>query len=346
MDKKFYICAAIVLLIALLALLAIKNLEIYPKKARVLPSREALSNNFYALERWLDASGRPVRVETRYDPVKIAAAPEKVIVALSSACLWENADEHIRPWMEKGGCLVISVDYSEGEIDAELLNFLSGFGIGIMEIDDYENFTSESISDFYNDIYFTVEGDSNIITVNDSRGNARLAELSLGEGALVVTGKLRFMQNYSLSRDINARQSWALTGARAGEDGGGVLFIRDKILPKSLFGKLIERGNLVPIAVSSLLLLFLIFWKVIPVFGLVFEEKRISSRPIKERFTAEIRFLKKYGALGHYLETYKRELKLLFLEHETDKTLPYRELINQLQKYETIQEGKRWNRQI
>ena len=57
------------------------------------------------------------------------------------------------------------------------------------------------------------------------------------------------------------------------------------------------------------LLIILGFWMVIPMFGLVSEEKQRSSRPIKDRFNAEIRFLKKYKALDYYLDIYKREQK-------------------------------------
>jgi hypothetical protein len=84
---------------------------------------------------------------------------------------------------------------------------------------------------------------------------------------------------------------------------------------------------------------------VIPVFGLVFYEKQKTSRPIRERFTAEIRFLKKYGALNHYLEVYERELKL-GENREINKTYSYRELINKLRYYETMPEDVKWNSQI
>jgi hypothetical protein len=345
MDKRFFICAAIILFFALLGLLAYNKLEIYSQKKFALPSREVLANKYAALERWLNETGRPVRIETQFNPVKITDSPEKVVVALSSACQWENADDLIRPWIEQGGYIVISVDYDEDTLDINLLEFLSGFGIGIIEIDDNENYYGESIPDFYNDIYFTVENKDKVFTINDNHGNTRLVEITLGEGALAIISRLRFMQNNNLNRNVNARLSWDLTGARTSGDGAGVLFIRDKYIPKALFGKIMEKGNLIPVGVSALLLIFLGFWMVIPVFGLVFYEKQKTSRPSRERFTAEIRFLKKYGALNHYLEVYERELKL-GEDRDINKTYSYSELIKKLRYYETMPEDVKWNSQI
>jgi len=88
-----------------------------------------------------------------------------------------------------------------------------------------------------------------------------------------------------------------------------------------------ERGNLLPVGISALLLIILGFWMAIPVFGLVTIEKQKSSRPIRDRFIAEIRFLKKYRALDHYLNVYEREKNP---EEKTEKKeYNYRELINQ-----------------
>jgi hypothetical protein len=345
MDKRFFICAAIILFFALLGLLAYNKLEIYSQTRFTLPSREALANNYFAMERWLNETGRPVRIETRYNPAKIAATEEKVVVALSSACQWENADAVIRPWIEQGGYIVISVDYDEDALEINFLEFLSSFGIGIIEIDDNENYYGESIPDFYNDIFFTVDNEDKVFTINDNHGNARLVEIPLGEGALTVISRPRFMYNTSLNRNANARLSWDLTGARTGGDGAGVLFIRDKYIPKALFGKIMEKGNLIPVCFSAFLLIFLGFWMVIPVFGLVFYEKQKTSRPIRERFTAEIRFLKKYGALNNYLEVYERELKL-GENREINKTYSYKELIKKLRYYESMPEDVKWNSQI
>ena len=89
-----------------------------------------------------------------------------------------------------------------------------------------------------------------------------------------------------------------------------------------------EKGNLFPVVISAIILIVMGFWMVIPVFGLVSVEKQRTSKPIRERFTAEIRFLKKYRALDHYLDVYGREQNLSNV-CEKKKTYNYRELINQ-----------------
>jgi len=340
MDKRLYICAAVILIFALLGLLAYSKLELFSRKISTLPSREVLANNFFAMEQWLNSAGRRVRIEKQYNSEKIAAAPERVVVAQSSACAWKNADTIIPPWIEKGGFLVITLD---DDTDEALLFFLSGFGISIEEIDVNESHNREMIPDFTNDIYFSFDNEDEVFTINDSQGNARLAEISLGEGALTVIGRPRFMYNDYLSRDINARLAWDLTGARANENQG-VLFIRDRYIPKALFGKIMERGNLAPVGISALLIIFLGFWMVIPAFGLVLNEKQKTARPIRQRFIAEIRFLKKYRSLNHYVTVYERELKLEG-DPEMSKTYKYRELINKLREYESMPEGVKWNSQ-
>jgi len=48
---------------------------------------------------------------------------------------------------------------------------------------------------------------------------------------------------------------------------------------------------------------------VIPGFGLVKWDDEKPSRPLRERFLAEGRFLKRYGALDFYSQAYVREIK-------------------------------------
>jgi hypothetical protein len=106
-----------------------------------------------------------------------------------------------------------------------------------------------------------------------------------------------------------------------------VVFVFEQHVSKAMFGKIMERGNFLPAGVSALLLLITGFWMVIPVFGLVSAEKQTTARPIKDRFAAEVRFLKKHGALTYYLEAY---------QSETKKTRKYRDLINL---YRSVQNG-------
>ena len=323
MDKRFLICAAVILLFALLGLLAYNKLEIYQYKTYISPSREAFANNYFAMEKWLNETGHPVRVEKQFSSAKLAAAAERVVMVQSKVCSWDNASEFIIPWIEQGGYLVVCMDY----FDENFLELLSGYGVGVEEKYGIRK-REESIPYFDNLVFFTVDDNADIFTINDDQGFARLVEISLGNGALTVTGMPVFMYNNNLKKDINASLAWNLTGARANGENMGVLFVWEIYIPKALFGKIMERGNLLPVGISAFLAIFLGFWMVIPVFGLVFAEKQRIARPIRERFIAEIRFLKKYGALDHHLDVYEREQNPGEMS-KNKKAYKYRELINQ-----------------
>jgi hypothetical protein len=336
MDKRIYICAAIVLLFAVLALFAYNNFEIREEKMPTSPVREVYTNSYYALERWLNETGHPVRVKKGGSPAEIMTIPEKAAVIHATAYNWQgDLKEIILPWIEKGNSLFICLDYYDLEnINKSLLEFLSGLGIE-PETTDTSVFKADDIPNFSYRIHFLVDEDAGIFTVRDSQGHARFAELSLGEGKLAITGLPFFMYNNNLENEINATLSWRLTGARATGGNTGVLFIIDRQIEKSIFGKIMERGNLLPLIFSALLAIILGFWMVIPVFGLVLEEKQKNSRPIRERFAAEISFLKKYKALDYYLDIYKREHKftgeqILSNASEAKEKYNYREIINKL----------------
>jgi len=329
MDKRIYICAAIILIFAILGILAYTHLEIYPRKKTVYPSREVFSNNYYAMEKWLKGEGHSVRYNNQFNFNKLPDISEKVIVANSRACSWENAEEII-PWIEQGGFLIICLD--NYVLDDYLEEFLFDFGIIIEKAswseDDLENNITFPVFDRY--LSLIVDEDYDIYTMKDSSGLIRLAELPVGNGILTITGRPYFMYNNRLRDEQNANLSWKLTGSRA-EGKNGVLIVRaknDYTPNKSMFGAIMERGNLVPIIISTIILLFAGFWMVIPVFGLVFIDKQKTARPIKDRFSAEIRFLKKHRALNYYLDVYEREHKITENKEKEEK-YKYRELINQ-----------------
>ena len=342
MDKRIYICAAVILIFSVLALLAYNYLEIYTEKTYSRPSREARFNNYYAMERWLNETGHSVHFENYFYPEMLTTVIERVVMIHSSAGYWDDADKFILPWIEQGGYLIISMDYFEHVYDELLLDFLSGLGITVEQGYPDEIVPDEHIPDFGKSLSFLFEDKDEIFSIRDTLGHARLVEVSIGNGALTVISTPLFMNNNNLKKNINADMTWNLTGARATGDNTGILFIRSyKDEKKSMFGKIMERGNLIPAGISAFLVIFLGFWMVIPVFGLVFDEKQRSSRPIKERFAAEISFLKKYKALDYYLEIYKRELQLeresrfereprFASNTEMKENYRYRELINKL----------------
>ncbi|MCL2809198.1 MAG: hypothetical protein FWD24_03920 [Treponema sp.] len=177
-------------------------------------------------------------------------------------------------------------------------------------------------SDFYDS--------NNIFSMKDENGIIKLVEIPIGLGSLTITGRPAFMDNYSIGIETNAALSWKLTAERANNENNGILFIRGQYreIKRSLFGPIMERGNFYPVIISVILLIILGFWMVIPMFGLVSEEKQMFSRPIKDRFNAEIRFFKKYKALDYYLDVYKREHKT-DEDNENKEKYNYEELINQ-----------------
>jgi hypothetical protein len=333
MNKRIIICAGLIFSLGLIGYVLYDNLEIYEDKTFSSPSRDVMSNNYYAMERWLNETGHPVRFEKNFTPAKLAEVEEKVVIVHSTASLWNNAQNLIIPWIEQGGYLIICLEYySTPFMDEKLSDFLFDFGItvgqGTVENNNpKEDLPDEPLPDFGRNIHFLIDNKDKILAMNDYNGNTRLVEIPAENGALVVTGIPYFMNNSFLYKEINARLAWKLTGARAEGSNTGVLIIRERHIPKNMFGKIMDKGNLLPIFISAIILIVLGFWMVIPVFGLTAVEKQRTSRPIRERFIAEIRFLKKHSALDHYLDVYERDQNPSSV-NENKKAYNYRELIN------------------
>ena len=337
MNKRIIICAVLIFFIALVGYVLYDNLEIYEDKTFLYPSRDVTSNNYYAMEKWLNETGHPVRFEKNFTPAKLTEVEEKVVIVHVSASRWDNARDYILPWI-KQGYLIICLDYyGTSFIDEKLSAFLSDFGITIGQGTPENNNSKEDSSDkpakeeplpdFGRNFYFLIDNKNDIFAMKDHNGNTRLVEIPAGDGALIVTGIPYFMNNSFLYKETNARLTWKLTGERAEGSNTGVLIIRERHIPKNMFGKIMDKGNLLPVFISAFLLIILGFWMVIPVFGLTAIEKQRTSRPIRERFIAEIRFLKKHSALDHYLEVYEREQNPSSV-NENKKAYNYRELIN------------------
>ena len=340
MSNKIYICAAIILLVCLGGVIIYTYFEIYPEEKTIYPSRETYNNSYLAAERWLEATGHNVRVIKEYSPKrKLTETAEKVVIVDPLMIHFEET-EKIISWVRQGHFLVLCHNYDGYFNDSAYNDFLGWFGITVknheFEKTDEETETAgisieEDRSSEPSDIptfdfyyYFYTEPQDtgyNVITMKDNDDNIRLVEIQIGDGAITAVGVPVFMRNLGLKEKNNAHLTWALTGARTDETNMGILFLRQTNAnsSKSLFGAVMERGNLKPVIVSALLLIFIGFWAVIPAFGLVTGDRQRNSRPIKDRFTAEIRFLKKYRALDYYMDTDKTE----------KKEYSYREIINQ-----------------
>jgi len=334
MDKhRIYIFIFIALFFAIIGALFHHYFEIYQHQRYIPPSREVSSNSFYAMEQWLKETGYNVRIEEHFFPGILRTA-EKVVIA-SSGTICHCDTEEIIEWIQQGNFLIITLSHNTND-NHHLYGFLADFGITV-EYSVPTHFFEEELIDFFSHadfqarISFLVEFRDDVTYIHDLFGIIRLVEVSKGNGALTVIGLPLFMYNFNIEKEVNAALAWQLTGGRFSAQSGsnnGVLFIRssNQRVQRSMFGAIMQRGNLVPIIISSLLLIFVGFWAVIPVFGLTAVEKQRTSRPIKDRFIAEIRFLKKHNALNYYLDVYERELTTA--SSKTEKTYNYNELIN------------------
>jgi hypothetical protein len=360
MSDKWIPFITAVLILALLTAAAYANLEVYPTTTRQGPSRQYMINSCFMLEKWLGRTGRPVRTLGQGNAARILGARDKIVLVCEPASFqWEGAAEQLKPWMEAGGWLLVPIGSFWGDDYQSFVQFFlksSGVDVTFSEDPLPEKRADDDRPDFSPLVRFhlTEAAGEQIFTAGEpwQGGEAvRLVQIPLGTGGLVVFGPPLFMMNNYLDREANARLAWELTGARTGKDHPGVLFIRRKDTVKSLFGKLMERGNLPPLAASLVLLIIVGFWMVIPVFGLVFWEKTSPGRPIRDRFLAETRFLKRYRGLHIYLEVYIQEIrrKLRGREAESEleaiekslqekRPLSYRELVRSLRILETMME--------
>ena len=356
MDKKIFITTAITLVIALIGLLCYNYFEIYEYKEPVYPAREVSNNSYYAAENWLKETGHQVRIVNELYTPQLAEINEKVIV-IHSRTLHINDPKEIKQWIADGGFFVLAVEQYSSNLNADITDFLLDYGISseytdnaviIRDTDEKKDEENEIIAedeteifsfpDFQNRITFIVENDEEFFSISDSAGNIKLAEFLIGDGALTIIGMPVFMNNYHIKKEANAVLTWSLTGGRFSEEipseEKGILFVRssNRNASNSLIETIMERGNLIPVIISAFLLIFLGFWMVIPGFGLVPEEKQRMSRPLKDRFTAEIRFLKKNHALNYYLKAFERGQ-----DSEKEEIYNYKELINQ---YRRLINGK------
>jgi len=318
--------------LGILAFTAWSLFEIYPTTREIPPSREARVNEYLALDRWLRGMGLPVRIESSGDLSTISRAKEKQIFIQASLFHWtDEAVDYLVHWVEEGGrlFLVLDVDYSREMDDEEPLSLLEQFGIALdteSDSSDYPHDSDQSfdeVPDYDSSVSFEVSGEEDALTLKDWDNVTRLVQVNRGNGKLTVTGRPRFLLSSYLDSAPNAWLAWAVFAADSapnnGEpqlieasfsgDEGGWFFIRGTTRVRGLLGNLFRQGNLAVLGVSVLVLLVVGFWTVIPGFGLVRGDGERPGKPLRERFLAEGRFLKRYGALELYRDAYVREIK-------------------------------------
>jgi hypothetical protein len=300
--------------LAMLGVFAYTQLEIYPRSRMVKPLREALENEYLALERWLARTGHSLRTESWGNPKTVLAAPEKTVFIQTSLFYWSgDAGDLLLPWIEEGGALIIALDTPWYDEDEDLALFLDRLGIARSPRGDQGAVPAYlGDPDFDWDTALELTGDAlpgETLVLTDHGGTVRLIRTSLGRGSVAVTGIPYFMRNFHLEKRQNAVMTWNLFSAGIAGENPGVLFIRGDKTIRSLWGKLAERGDFTFLVISIPLVLVIGFWMVLPGFGPVLQEEAEPLKSIRERFIAEGRFLKKYDALDTYLEIYVREIK-------------------------------------
>ncbi|MDR1933558.1 MAG: DUF4350 domain-containing protein [Spirochaetales bacterium] len=321
MRNRLLVFIVSLMILALIACGVYESFEVYPKQERLPPSREARRNTYLALERWLEKTGHPVRVLTDEPAAVPSAAGEAVCVAEASRIDWKQT-RGLFSWIEGGASLVLSLDRDSGG-SKELAAFLALLGVRRTAQSRTPRPASgnsrppgdspEVFPDFDSSVGLKPVKENPkrkaMVCRRDSGGTIRLITVSLGKGSVTVCGFPRFMMWRVLQEDKNSALAWELTGARDPANAG-VLFIRAGRVQENFYSTIRSHGELVFLIVSALTLIVVGFWMVIPVFGRPKPEVLRPGRPLRERFLAEARFLKKYGALESYLEVYIREIKL------------------------------------
>jgi len=263
--------------------------EISPVTKYSPPSREARVNEYLAMDRWLTGMGIPLRVETSGDLFMVSQAKEKNIFIQASLFNWtDEVVNYLAGWVEKGGTLLLVLDYPVWWRDEEPIILLDKFGIRAEEILPSRHDATET-----------------------RNGVTRSEQVKCGKGKIVALQDSNFMRSSNLDDGSNIRLAWALFASDSKPDNAesGWLFIRGKAKVRGLLGTIFQQGNFAVLLVSVLVLLAICFWAVIPGFGLVKWDNEKSLRPLRERFLAEGRFLKRYGALDFYSQAYVREIK-------------------------------------
>jgi hypothetical protein len=301
----------IALIMGFAVLFCITQLERVPFEKHISPSWEASSNPHLALERWMNAVGLAYRFLDAGDISLLLAAPEKTVFIQASSFDWtgsgENDDpEQFKQWVKDGGHLVLSVDTENWRLNG----LLEEFGI-IRYSGSAEPAPEDEPENPYNlhweEGFRVAEQKEGVedIAVLWKYGGIRLVHFSLGKGSFTVMGQPRFLEFFALKERDNADLTWNLL-FKPGKTGG-ILFFWGLGPDRHFFGALFDQGNPLAFFAAALLLVISGFWMVIPLFGRNKPVRKLPGKALRERFLAEGRFMKKYGALDTYLEIYRQE---------------------------------------
>ena len=330
MRRYLVITGIIAASATILGIIGFLLFEVYPVSRYVPPSREALENEYLALDRWLTQTGHPVRIKKTGTAAGLRGAAEKTALIEAASFDWSGgAAAELEAWVRGGRFLVVFLDGSgdtgERTLFFDALGITAAYGVlpnyheGSRE-DGHEKVTLDGSAVF---ALNEPEIPPGAVILRDRGDNTRLITIPLGEGSVTLTGVPYFMYSRNIEQRQNALLSWEMTGARDPENRG-VLFIRGERRRGSgsagmgageqdrrpdFFEKLARRGRITALVISILFLIVVGFWMVIPRFGVLERDDPGMGKPLRDRFLAEARFLKKHRSLGAYLEVYIRELK-------------------------------------
>ena len=327
----------VVAALGIIALLGWHFFEIHSVRRAVPLSPQARSNEYLALDRWIQSAGITARTVRSASLSTIAAARERHIFTQSSLFPWTlEAVQYLARWIEEGGTLFLILD-DHSEWDGIWHNgrylphpLLEEFGIDAMEETSGSLWNrSIPLPSFENSISFESFWGEYAMNLKDHDGITRLVQVNRGTGSLIVSANPRFLLSTHLDHEPNAHLAWALfvENAEPGNEGGW-LFIRGAARTQGLWGSLFRYGNIAVVAVSALVLLVVGFWAAIPTFGILRGDNERPGKPLRERFAAEGRFLKRYGALNFYQHAYITQIKRRLAKKENLST--HDEITNRL----------------
>ncbi|MCL2093660.1 MAG: hypothetical protein FWH12_05625 [Treponema sp.] len=323
MNRNYLIGLGVsVFVLGLLALGAWYFFEIYDTVSYVAPSREAQVNDYLALDRWLRDQGIPVQVHDSGDLSLLARSPQGRIFIQASLFRWSyGTSEYLSRWIERGGLLFLSLDFGRymdldlGLESSGVYAFIEEFGISLDQGTALPGTTYDSDSPSYDRsrAFSLLEPHADARLMLDWSGIARMVEVRRGRGALIVTGRPNFLSSYNIERPPNSRLAWGIFGSgtlgASDPQDEGWLFIRGQTRVQGILGSLFRQGNFTVLLISAVVLILICLWAVIPVFGLVRGDEEGSAKPLRERFLAEGRFLRRYRALDLYRQVYMREIR-------------------------------------
>ena len=325
MRNRIIAFAAAMAFLSALAFTAYSLFEVVPVTRYMAPSREARINDYLALDLWLESGGIPVRLLGSGDFGSVRSAEEGLIFIQSSMFHWtDEAGEYLASWVEEGGRLFLALDFdpdADWYYDVPRL-LLDDFGIEV-EAEHGTGRRSIESPGYDRRISFNIAEEASALSLKDHDNITRLVQVKRGKGELTVMGRPLFLRSELIGDAPNARLAWGLFAGSSGsfdsaESEGpglsarGVLFIRGTAKVSGLLGSLFRQGNLGTLIASVLVLLIIGFWAVIPTFGLVFDDRENQGKLLRERFLAEGRFLKNFGALEHYTGVYIKEIRRRF----------------------------------